>query len=381
MKAKSVIAAVLVLSIAASALTGCKANSSSNSKDSISITDLAGRNVTMKKPAEKVVLSLAQDIIDYAAIYGPGFMKTIVGMGLDLKQTNADMFNKYKEKFPEIDNIPTVGIAYAGTFDTEKTLSLHPDLVIFSISEKAGLKSTDLPLLEQAGISVVFTDFMTETPENSRASAILEGKVLGKDNRALELADFYTTEVNKVYSRLAKLSSPKPKVYVEYGSAGPAKYGMTSAKTFMWGAMVNKAGGYNIANDLAGGGYININPEYLFAQDPAVIIFTGIRGLSGKPDALSMGYHSTPDETRSQFNKFIQRPGWANLSAVKNKRVYAVCHAMARNLADFTALQYFAKLLYPTEFADLDPEKSLKEYHEKYLPVDYSGVWFISLDK
>ena len=360
-------------------LAGISAESVSDGKQLIKVTDLAGREVTLKKPAGRVILSLAQDIIDYAAIYGPGFMKTLVGLGLDLKQTNADMYNKYQEKFPEIDKIPDVGIAYAGSFNTEKALSLKPDLIIFSISEKSGLKAEDLFIFEKAGIAVVFTDFMTETLENSVKSAILEGKVLGKEERAQKIVDFYTAEMNKVYPRLEALSVKKAKVYVEYGSAGPSAYGKTSARTFMWGAMVNKAGGYNLANDLTGGGYILINPEYLFAQDPAVIIFTGIWGLAGRPEALSMGYHADFKSSLAQLMQFIKRPGWEKLSAVKNKQVYAICHAMARNLADFAALQYFAKLFYPEEFKDLDPEKGLREYHQKFLPVEYSGVWFLSV--
>lgn len=149
---RKIIASIL---IAVFGFLGLIAQSAPEVKQPIKVTDLTGREVILKKPAERVILSLAQDIIDYAAIYGPGFMKTIVGLGLDLKQTNADMYNKYKEKFPEIDKIPEVGIAYAGSFDTEKAISLKPDLIIFSVSEKNGLKAEDLSTFEKAGIAVI----------------------------------------------------------------------------------------------------------------------------------------------------------------------------------------------------------------------------------
>jgi iron complex transport system substrate-binding protein len=38
-----------------------------------------------------------------------------------------------------------------------------------------------------------------------------------------------------------------------------------------------------------------------------------------------------------------------------------------------------AKCLYPEEFEDLDPAENYKEFHEKFLPVEYRGLWTITL--
>jgi iron complex transport system substrate-binding protein len=377
---KIAIAVTMALIFVTSGLTGCITNSSPNKSGPIYVTDLAGRNVTLEKPANRTIIALGQDIFNYAAIYGPGFMKTLVGMGGDLKADNNDMYTQYQAKFPEIDNIPDIMPKSTGVFDTEKVLSLRPDLVIIGISSKAKLKDNDVPLLEQAGIAVIFWDFNTEVLKNTTASITMLGKLVGKEKRAQELATLYTKEVDKVYSRLANLTVNKPLVYLEYVALGPAVYGKTSSKTFMWGSMVNKAGGNNIANDLTGNGYIQINPEYLFEKDPAMIMFTSVYGLAGRPLALPMGYHANYNDSYKEILKYLERPGWSNLTAVKNRKVYAICHAAARNVADFVALQYFAKMFYPDEFKDLTPEQGLKDFHEKYLPVDYTGVWFLSVN-
>lgn len=35
-----------------------------------------------------------------------------------------------------------------------------------------------------------------------------------------------------------------------------------------------------------------------------------------------------------------------------------------------------AKILWPEEFADLDPQADLEEFFELYMPVEYSGIFF-----
>jgi iron complex transport system substrate-binding protein len=42
-------------------------------------------------------------------------------------------------------------------------------------------------------------------------------------------------------------------------------------------------------------------------------------------------------------------------------------------------LQVFAKWLYPQEFADLNPEATFKDFHDKFLPIDYSGTFWVSM--
>jgi iron complex transport system substrate-binding protein len=69
------------------------------------------------------------------------------------------------------------------------------------------------------------------------------------------------------------------------------------------------------------------------------------------------------------------------LDAVKNNRVYGISHVLSRDIWDFVGNQYFAKLFYPEEFNDLDPEENLKAFYKEFMPVDYSGVWMISLEE
>ena len=56
-----------------------------------------------------------------------------------------------------------------------------------------------------------------------------------------------------------------------------------------------------------------------------------------------------------------------------------VPHVLTRKYGTGMAMQFIAKQLYPAAFADVDPEASLRAFHEKYLPVPFGGTWMATL--
>ncbi|HML89160.1 MAG TPA: hypothetical protein PKA28_12035 [Methylomusa anaerophila] len=65
---------------------------------------------------------------------------------------------------------------------------------------------------------------------------------------------------------------------------------------------------------------------------------------------------------------------------MKNKRVYSVFHNFVGHIFAFAGIQAVAQELYPREFADLSPEDKLREFHARFFPVSYSGVWMMKLE-
>ena len=59
-------------------------------------------------------------------------------------------------------------------------------------------------------------------------------------------------------------------------------------------------------------------------------------------------------------------------------RVYGVYHGFCFSIYYFVAVEAFAKWNYPEEFQEVDPTATLKEYHERFMPIDYSGTFFLS---
>ncbi|HWR08743.1 ABC transporter substrate-binding protein [Sporomusa sp.] len=369
---------VLVFVVAITALTGCSQQTATKKDEQIQVTDLAGREVKIKAPANKVVLQWSGSgggFITMLALAGKDAPQKIAGWDYGLRNFRFDMWKKYSEAMPELEKIPDVGNIDQDSFSVEKVISLKPDVLVLPL----GLvkQSQDIvKKLETAGIPTVFIDYHTESIENHTKSILLMGKILGKEQQAQELATYHQEQVNKIYSRLKAINKPKPKVYVEVGSEGPATYGNTYGNS-MWGALVEQCGGVNITKDKFEK-WGQINPEFLLKANPDIIIITGSYWPK-KPESMRLGFMSDTVESQKLLEAFTKRTGWSELNAVKNKQVSSIHHGISREVYDLVVIQYLAKRFYPEEFKDVDPLASFQEFHKKFLPVELSGIWMMEL--
>lgn len=374
----AVLASVLVIFMAFT-VPGCVTKGvTGDQAKTITVTDMEGRSVTVKAPVERIVLMESSKTHELAAIDGAGIVDKIVGWDNDFKDNAGDGYVKFVEKYPELADIPNVGSLDDNTFSVEKVIALNPDVVIMHNWEfmwSGDATKEALAKLEQAGIPVVFVDFYMDPMVNSTKSMLLLGQILGKEQRAKEIVDFYDQHVNTVYSRLAKNVGPKPGVYIETGYNGPETYGITEGDVG-WGSIVKKAGGDNIAETLLGNTSKAISPEFLVNQSPDIIILTG-RNWS-TPGSIRMGYTSTAADTKSTMDAYVARPGWNTINAFKNRNVYGIYHGYCFSIYNFVALEAFAKWFYPEEFKDIDPNATIREYHEKFMPIEYDGTFMYS---
>ena len=375
---KQLCVVVLVFAVAITALTGCSQQTAVKKDEQIQVTDLAGREVKIKAPVNKVVLQWSGSgggFITMLALEGKNVHQKIAGWDNGLKINRFDMWKKYSEVMPELEKIPDIGNIDQDSFNVEKVIALKPDVLILPLSVQKQAQDI-IKKLEAAGIPTVFIDYHLESVENHTKSIQLLGKILGKEQRAQELAAYHQEQVNKIYSRLQAITKPKPTVYVECGSEGPATYG-NSYGNYMWGALVEKCGGTNITKDKIEK-YAPINPEFLLKANPDIIIITGSYWPK-KTESLRMGFMADQAESQKLFQAFTKRTGWAELNAVKNKQVFSIHHAISREVYDSVVIQYLAKKFYPEEFKDVDPLQSFQEFHKKFLPIELSGVWMMDL--
>lgn len=351
--------------------------------DSIVLTDIAGRTVTIDMPVERIILGEARQIYIAAALQPGNPFNKIVGWRSDLRRFDADTYNKYMEIFPEVADIPEFGSPYSGEFSVENAISLEADVVTLNLGGLERAKEAGMiDQLAAVGIPVVVIDYRQFPLENTVPSTILLGRLFNREERAQEIVDFYLQEVNKVYTRIEGIEKEKPLVLLDTaaGIQGAENCCRTYGRANL-GLMVERAGGINIGSELVPGWSGTLNPEQVFVADPDVIIATGSNWFTYNPegDFVSLGYFTDPDDARMRLKALGEkRPGWTELTALNRGRHHVVWHQFYNSPYNFVVLQQFAKWFYPEEFADVDPIANFAEFHDRFLPISYSGAFFIS---
>lgn len=344
----------------------------------LEITDGIGRKVTINTPVNRVVLNF--NFEEFTAVAGVEGWKKVVGISrAPWEGWRPVIFNRYKAVIPSLAEMPDIGNSDDNNFSIEKVIGLKPDVLILAEWTYSSLKDGKNQI-EAAGIPIVVIDYNAQVLERHLASTRALGKVMGHEARAEELEQLYDAKYRDVMTRVARVSAErKPKVYVELGQAGAETIGNTYNGT-MWGKILTLMGAENIAIGKIPGPWGPLNAEAVIAADPDVIFIAGSSWVN-RPKAVKTGYEASADLTRQTLAPYAARAGWSNLAAVKSGNINAIEHGLCRTLFDFVAMEFIGKRLYPAQFADVDPEASLRAYHEKYLPVPYAGNWMISLKR
>ncbi|KAE9532911.1 ABC transporter substrate-binding protein [Ursidibacter arcticus] len=356
--------------------TSLLAISSFTSAEIVTIKDILDREVKVDVPAKRVILSFYYP--DYIAVTGSENFKNVVGISREFwEKFNPGSWSLFAEKIPNLKDIADIGNINTGTFSTEKTLALKPDVIILADWQYQTIAS-EIPRLEQAGIPVVVVDFNAQSVEKHTKSAKIFGKIAGTEERAENIANEYQLGIEEIQKRVKQANLAKPKIYVEFGNKGPKEHSFTFGNN-MWGAIANTVGGDNISAPFIEN-WGPINPEQVLASKPDVIMISGTE-MENKTNTeiMSMGIDIENEDAQKRLKGFTQRTGWSELPAVKTGRVYGIYHTASRSLIDLASAQFMAKSLYPTLFADIEPQKTYDDFYRKYLPVTPKGTFFIQL--
>lgn len=282
MKIKKLISIVLVVMMMTTMLVGCS-NTNTQEKSQpkeVTITDHAGREVKVTGNYEKIVSGY---YISTSMLVSLGLNDKLVGI-----ESKAEKRPLYKLAAKELLELPKVGTAK--DFDLEGCIALKPDLVILpkKLTEQA-------KTLSDAGITVIVIN-----PENEKLlkeSIEMVATATGTTEKAKKLLSYYDEQYAKL-EKLTKDSKEKPSVYL----AGTSDILTVASGKMYQNSVIEKAGGVNVAKDLADDQWAKISYEQLLKYNPDMIVII--------PEA--------------EFTKedVLKDPQLANLNAVKNKAVY-----------------------------------------------------------
>ena len=349
--------------------------------NTFTVTDLAGRQVTLKRPIKRIVLLRSFFIYDLLPILGDDVENNLVGWDSSSPTGDRDAYLRLVERYPRLSEVTVLGDSLRDAVSPEAVLALNPDLVIIhSFMRRRQLKAAEQ--LERAGLPLLY--LASDDPfRDPQRNLLLLGEVLGKEDEARQAARFIDGKLDEVFTRLTKIQGPEPSIYLE-AAGSPNDYGGTygfdpNHKGGSWGDIMGGVRCRNIAAN-ALGSMGKINPEYLLKADPDMIVMAGAN-WTDIPGSLHLGYYAEADEARRCLRTFAARPGWEELTAVKNNSLYGIHMRFSGHVTAFVAAQQLAKWLYPEQFKDIDPEQSLREFHERFMPVDFSGTWMVGLEE
>ena len=369
---------------AAAAMTLTVASATFATAETITVTDIAGRVVDVEKNPSKVVIGEGRMIYSLALLDQENPFQRIVGWKDDMVNYDPDAYRKYLAVFPDIADLPSFGSPYTDEWNLEAVISLGTEVVLMNLGNLLKAQESGIiDKLDEAGIATIFVDFRQDPTQNTVPSLQLLGRIFDKRDEADAFGDYYQEQMKLIYSRVQNIpDAERPVVFIERAAGyNPAKCCSTFGAANL-GRLVDLSGGRNWGSLKTPGFSAAVSLEAIFADDPDVIIGTGANWAEANPatTAVLFGYEADGAMVQDRLGALAAREGWPELSAVKNGRFHSVYHQFYNSPYHFVAMQAFAKWLHPDLFADVDPDATMKELHDVFLPIDYSGVFWGSLE-
>lgn len=215
----------------------------------VTLTDHAGRSVTIEKQPEKLVSGY---YITSSLLIGLGLKDKVVGI-----ETKAKSRTIYSFAAPEFLDLPNVGSAKE--FDVEGCAALEPDLVILPLKAKESAQT-----LETLGIRVLVVN--PESTELLKETMDMVGKATGTVERAAELANYIDDKTEMLSEALKDVD--KTKAYL----AGNSSMLSTAGEKMYQNDLLIKGGAENVAAGLEDDYWAEISYEQLITWNPDVII-------------------------------------------------------------------------------------------------------------
>jgi iron complex transport system substrate-binding protein len=312
----------------------------------LTIVDTADRIVTVNMPIEEIAV-----ISSYVA-------EAHCAFGVQDRITGIDIHTEKRSELKLILGDRTT-IGSSRNPDAEKILELNPDvLIIWAYWSYPELEK----ILDAAGIKMIQLDFFKE--EHYVEEVRIMGKLLGRDERAEELINFEQQHMNLIKDGIEDLK-PEKKVRVYFEWTKPYQ---TAAGGGYHKPLVT-CGGINIfaAENPDVESNPVIDPEAVVEKDPQVIIKLSPTGYRyGMTDTGPL------EDVRKEI---LNRPELAGVSAVKSGRVYVIDRSSTRSIHSSVFHSYLAKWFYPERFEDMDPVDIHREWMERFLGIEYKGVF------
>jgi len=309
------------------------------------ITDMANRTIEVPASIESVIATSPPMTV---VVYMIAPEKLV---GLNFNWTPEEI-TYVPEKYQ---NISVIG-GWFGRQDGnyEEMISVNPDIVIEGSMGSVSLDTINERQKKFGEIPVVgVTDASNVTKIED--SIKFTGKLLGNEdtsNKLVEFLNYYLDKIKEVDSTIE--DSERVTVYYANGPEGLETGPVGSSHS----QLIDLCGGINVAdlpsND--GGRRVEVSIEQVIKWNPEVIITVN------------------PTFYKNVYND----PKWANIDAVKNKRVYLSPTSPFKWFDQppganvIIGIPWTAKILYPEKYTDINMKEVTKQFYKNFYHYDLS---------
>ena len=243
----------------------------------VTVTDMAGREISLDAPATKVVALTASDCEILAAL---GAEDTLVGRG---------EYCDYPESILEVPAVQS-----GADTNLEQIIALEPQVVIMA---KMAQTEEQVAALEEAGIRVVVSD--AQDIEGVYTAIRLIGALVGRNDEA----EAMVADMQSAFADIAAKSENTGKTV--YFEVSPLQWGLwTAGKGTFMDELATLCGLTNAFADVEG--WAEISEEQVLERDPDYIV------------TISMYYGEGP----TPVEEIKSRAGWDALKAVQNDAIF-----------------------------------------------------------
>lgn len=312
--------------------------------EKVTVTDMAGRTVTLNKAPKKVIAVNAGALRLYCYINGAN---NVVGA----EKIESDVTGRpYAMAYPELSKLPIIGVGGAKNVpDAEKILSVNPDIIFMTYTAD---KSAADELQAKTKVPVVCLSYGNQSAFDPDVNSSLKiiGKVMGKEKRADEVIDYIKKCQDELNNKTKDIpDAEKPSVYIGALGASGAHGIESTQENYSIFKIINAK---NVVSGINKTGSVMIDKEKLLKWNPDKL-FIDEGGLS----MVQQDYKKNP-----QY--------YETLSAVKKGEIYSQMpyNFYTTNIdTAMTDAYYMAKVLYPDKFKDMDPVKKADEIYKSLL--------------
>ena len=299
----------------------------------VTVTDQAGRTVTIEQKPEKLVSGY---YISTSLLIALDLDDQLVGI-----EAKANKRAIYKLSAPELIDLPSVGTAKE--FDLEGCAALSPDLVILPLKLKNAAAT-----LESLGIDVLLVN--PENQELLTEMVHLIAEASDTKANAKALLDFSSAQQANLETRLA--GADPPTLY----RAGNSSFLSTAGSAMYQSDMIRLAGGANVAEAITDAYWVEIGYEHLLAWNPEYIILAS--------------------DAAYTVQDVMADPNLSECAAVKAGHVYQLpSKAEAWDSpvpSGILGSLWLANVLHPDLFSGEDCAALIDEYYETFYGFAYS---------